>query len=200
MGSVNQRQHPESSGGQQQQTPPPRKTVKKQTQFIQEEPDQHHHHNHSRKQQSNEPPLDFTKLNNRPDDTAMVRIRDPVTSKVRTIYLKDTEIEELSRRHEQDKSRVNSVLNSNGPKPQQQQQQPSGPPRVTASGIVEKPRRPLDVNRQASTVHEEENNRDDFATLLERHNNEKRAVEDFKSQYTNNGGNQDLKNHQISVV
>lgn len=61
----------------------------------------------------------------KPDDTAIVRIRDPVTSKVRTIYLNDSQIEELSKRHQQDKERVNNVvLNRNNSHPADRPRQP----------------------------------------------------------------------------
>ena len=54
-------------------------------------------------------------LNNkqRSIDRAIVRIRDPVTSKIRTLYLSDNQLDELSQRHEQDKNKVNSILNNN---------------------------------------------------------------------------------------
>ena len=53
-----------------------------------------------------------------------MRIRDPVTSKVRTIYLSDTQIEELTLRHEMEKNKVNKIqVNNIKMKPQQQQQQ-----------------------------------------------------------------------------
>jgi hypothetical protein len=42
------------------------------------------------------------------NDETSVRIRDPVTSKVRTLYLNDSEIEQLSKRHNQDKQKVNN--------------------------------------------------------------------------------------------
>ena len=42
----------------------------------------------------------------------ILRIRDPVTSKVRTINLKDTEIDELARRHEEEKNRVNRLMHN----------------------------------------------------------------------------------------
>ena len=46
----------------------------------------------------------------KPDDVASIRIRDPVTSKVRTIYLKDSQIEELSKRHLEDKNKVEKAF------------------------------------------------------------------------------------------
>lgn len=53
-----------------------------------------------------------------------MRIRDPVTSKIRTIYLSDTQIEELTLRHEMEKNKVNKIqVNNIKMKPQQQQQQ-----------------------------------------------------------------------------
>jgi len=46
---------------------------------------------------------------------ASIRIRDPVTSKVRTIYLNDDQIEELSKRHENDKTKVNNTFSNKIP-------------------------------------------------------------------------------------
>ena len=225
----------------------------------------------------------------------MVRIRDPVTSKVRTIFLNDTQIDELSKRHEQDKSKVSNALSSAKPQAVTQQSHPSSSHstsstvsnytsnnsnpnmnraaattiitsnpivnraaaaattsnpivsktainindssnssgRATASGIVEKPRRPLNIfsvpststypmeafveaneaeNRanKASSVHQKlsGDNEDNFEKLLERHNNEKRVVNDFKKQYVNEQADKADKsmtsvlnheNHEISV-
>jgi hypothetical protein len=42
-----------------------------------------------------------------------VRIRDPVTSKVRTLYLSDDQLDDLSQRHEQEKNKIKSILANN---------------------------------------------------------------------------------------
>lgn len=42
-----------------------------------------------------------------------MRIRDPVTSKIRTLYLSDNQLDELSERHEQDKNKIKNLLNNN---------------------------------------------------------------------------------------
>ena len=46
-------------------------------------------------------------------DKAIVRIRDPVTSKVRTLYLSDDQLDDLSQRHEQEKNKIKSILANN---------------------------------------------------------------------------------------
>ena len=75
-------------------------------------------------------PLDLTRQqrDSKPNDTASIRIRDPVTSKVRTIYLNDDQIEELSKRHENDKHKVNNTFNS-----------------TSSNKFAEKPKVPVDT-------------------------------------------------------
>ena len=86
------------------------------------------------------PPIDLSKSRQevKHNDLAIVRIRDPVTSKVRTLYLNDDQIDELSRRHEQDKNKVNQIVNN----------------RSSNNSIVEKPKVPIDTKR----LYENENN------------------------------------------
>ena len=58
------------------------------------------------------PRLDLSKKakEDRENFDTILRIRDPVTSKVRTINLKDNEIDELARRHEEEKNKVNKLM------------------------------------------------------------------------------------------
>jgi hypothetical protein len=60
-------------------------------------------------------PIDFNKRDSKQSDLASIRIRDPVTSKVKTIYLNDDQIEELSKRHENDKTKVNNTFSNKIP-------------------------------------------------------------------------------------
>jgi hypothetical protein len=58
------------------------------------------------------PRLDLSKKakEDRENFDTILRIRDPVTSKVRTINLKDNEIDELARRHEEEKNKVYKLM------------------------------------------------------------------------------------------
>lgn len=66
------------------------------------------------KKQSSEsrPRLDLSKKSKEERDhfDTILRIRDPVTSKVRTINLKDNEIDELARRHEEEKNKISRLM------------------------------------------------------------------------------------------
>jgi hypothetical protein len=212
--------------GQQHEAPDTPEKPQRQTQLKSAEHN-HRSSNNNNKQtvskKNNGELIDFSKQqqqqqqHNRPNDTAMIRIRDPVTSKVRTIFLNDSQIEELSKRHEQDKDKVYNAINTNKNSytPPQSHQ-----PRVTPSGIVEKPRRPLNIGKepqysqmdafaeedsefsaaaaaanrsqmnnasgQHSTSNIMQNQEDSFDHLIERHQQEKNAVNDFKTQYANN--------------
>lgn len=117
-----------------------------------------------RKQETNnsnakQQPLDLNQRNQKqpPDNTAMVRIRDPVTSKVRTIYLSDSQIEELAVRHEMEKSKVSSIqVNQSSSQAQQSYQQPPAqlpPPQPLNNssptrnmGLLKKGRQPLNLS------------------------------------------------------
>lgn len=96
--------------------PAPRKVAANNGQMLNEKKRAMNEQQQYQQQQKQQAPLDLNKTREKPNDTAVVRIRDPVTSKVKTIYLNDSQIEELSKRHEQDKSKVTSMTNgtSNG--------------------------------------------------------------------------------------
>ena len=75
-------------------------------------PQQHHSNPIANKRMPKK--IDLSKqTKQKPDDVASIRIRDPVTSKVRTIYLKDSQIEELSKRHLEDKNKVEKAFGAN---------------------------------------------------------------------------------------
>jgi hypothetical protein len=95
---------------------------------------------------SRQQPIDFSKQNDptRPNDTAVVRIRDPVTSKVKTIYLNDSQIEELSKRHEQDKTKVTNM----------QQQPVAAKTWGNQSNLVLKPRQPIDLRANRDLIED----------------------------------------------
>ena len=129
--------------------------------------------------------------------TSVVRIRDPVTNKVKTIYLNDKQIDELSKRHQEDKNKVNNVVNSRSTK-------------ANNSPLIEKPKVPIDFNKDTDVfessakenrnidIDSQRSNRnskplpnsdfddENFQKLLERHKEDKKKVDDFTdSPYAN---------------
>jgi hypothetical protein len=142
--------------------------------------------------------------------TSVVRIRDPVTNKVKTIYLNDKQIDELSKRHQEDKNKVNNVVNTRSTK-------------ANNSPLIEKPKVPVDFNKDTdifeSSANENRNlgvdtqrsyknskpllnsevEDENFQKLLERHKEEKKKVDDFTdSPYANeNLRNNAKQNDQI---
>ena len=127
-------------------------------------------------------------------ETSIIRIRDPITSKVKTLYLNDSQIDELSKRHEQDKTKVNSYVqnNSNLNNNKGLNNNISLNDNINlnvnnnkTSQLVPKPKKPVDLGRskimeeyekQESVSNEEE---EKFRKLLERHNKDKQIVNDF---------------------
>jgi hypothetical protein len=127
------------------------------------------------------PTSDSSKTNIRPpqldlsrqkpiDNTAMVRIRDPVTAKVKTIYLSDAQIEELSLRHENEKSKVNSMQiggNSNTTtNTTNVPAAPTSPHRApNLNGLLTKGRQPLKLSSSRDLLaHDAEIQRHETAT------------------------------------
>ena len=119
------------------------------------------------------------------NDKSIVRIRDPVTSKVKTMYITDPQLEDLSKRHEQDKTKVNSFITNNIKKAVNLN---------TAANnmlIIKKQKTPVDLGhskimeeydaQQASTAHFEEEDDDNFQQLMKRHHEEKLKVNEFEA-------------------
>ena len=121
------------------------------------------------------------------NDKSIVRIRDPVTSKVKTMYLTDPQLEDLSKRHEQDKTKVNSFITNNVKKAVNLN---TGTNNML---IIKKQKTPVDLGhskskimeeydaQQASTANFEEEDEDaNFQKLMERHHEEKLKVNEFE--------------------
>lgn len=150
--------------------------------------------------------LDLSKQK-KPDETAIVKIRDPITSKLRTIYLNDEQIDVLSRRHQAEKDLVDKTIINKNSKVHYSAQK------------VEKPRQPIDIKDTQVLIDNNQNfeNRtaqfeipvktevprnqaeidppvfqyqkfdniadDNFDKLLERHKQEKNLVEQYENTY-----------------
>ncbi|CAF0932929.1 unnamed protein product [Brachionus calyciflorus] len=140
--------------------------------------------------------LDLSKQNKH-ENTAILKIRDPVTSKTRTIFLNDNQIEELGKRHLAEKELVDkTILNKKK--------------NVTYSAPkTEKPRHPIDFKKAEFSVEDKivdigdktntpivrkdfssssndknktSNEEDeDFQKLLQRHNQERNLVDQYKT-------------------
>lgn len=144
---------------------------------------------------------------NKPDDTAIVKIRDPITSKLRTIFLNDEQIDILSKRHQAEKDLVDkTIVNKNSTK-------------LYSTQKVEKPRQPVVLEDTKVLIEDNQNvddrtkyfeipvesenfkdqgkiaapislktnynniDDDDFQKLLERHQQEKNLVENYENSY-----------------
>ncbi len=167
-------------------------------------------------QQNRSQPIDLTNRDEKPPhDTTIVRIRDPITSKVKKIYLNDKDIELLSHRHEEDKNKVNKIFNNNedvnsnrrAKVPSETKTYEHNSNNYNNNNITNN-RKPIDFNRDndlndknlfkqtidnyeiAVDKHNSDNdglsinktnndNDNDFDQLLERHNLEKKLVDEF---------------------
>jgi hypothetical protein len=220
---------PESNRDQQakwiNETKPKQTTNKNHFSSNQNNNDQSSRTARSKQQSSERERIDLKKIQeaNRPNDTAVIRIRDPVTSKVRTIFLNDKQIEELSKRHQQEKDKVYNVINTNqntannnnaynNKTSLNNNNYNASNSRVNSDSndvaLLTKPRRPIDVSRQPvmEPFTEEQttragntsnDNEENFQRLLERHNAEKNKVQQFNSNANDDNNN---KNYEISVV
>lgn len=144
-------------------------------------------------------------------DKAIVRIRDPVTSKIRTLYLNDDQLDQLNQRHEEDKNKVNNLLNggntnrsnsnnsnsksdvnnniNNGNSQSAYNLGSSSLSSLHASNtnqgiILKNNKKPVDLER--SKIMEEYDKQlqeedEEFQKLMERHNAEKNKVNEFEA-------------------
>jgi hypothetical protein len=153
-----------------------------------------------------------------------VRIRDPVTSKIRTIFLNDNQlIDELSIRHENDKNKVKNILNNNNNNDNE-----SSRSKMDSSNdlnnnalnnrnllnnhnnnnsngiIIRNSKMPVDLKIGKSTIMEEYDKQkaedEEFEKLMERHNAEKNKVNQFEaSPYIQENLIINIENQEIQV-
>jgi hypothetical protein len=116
------------------------------------------------------PKLDLSKKARQDKENfeTILRIRDPVTSKVRTINLKDSEIDDLAKRHEEEKSRVSKLMN-----------QESSREKVTKA-VVESP------GPQQKQLVFTDDDIDTVEDLINRHQRERSNAEQIKVKETDN--------------
>lgn len=148
--------------------------------------------------------LDFSKQK-KPDDTSIVKIRDPITSKLRTIYLNDEQIDVLSKRHQAEKDLVDkTIINKNSAVsyPTQKVEKPRQPVYLKdTKDLIENNQNfenrtsqyeiPVECEVPGNQTHidhsvfqYEQNDSmadDNFNKLVERHKQEKNLVEQYEN-------------------
>ncbi len=156
-----------------------------------------------------------------------MRIRDPVTSKIRTVFLNDNQlIDELSIRHENDKNKVKNILNNNNSNNDNE----SSRSKMDSSNdlnnnalnnrnllnnqnnnnnsnngiIIRNSKMPVDLKIGKSTIMEEYDKQkaedEEFEKLMERHNAEKNKVNQFEaSPYLQENLINNIENQEIQV-
>lgn len=150
--------------------------------------------------------IDSAKELNTSNDSSVIRMRDPVTGKVRTINLRDAEIEEMAKRHEEDKVRVNTFM-SNPMAAKTSSTKAHDTPKAPTFEHMEKQQRPSFVQQQSIDSYQQqapkqrvvvvEEEEDEVQKLLNRHKKEKQNAEQIKEETLRASQNYDLDDEPL---
>lgn len=123
--------------------------------------------------------------NSKRTPSEIVRVRDPITSKVKAIpVVNDSKLDELAKRHQEEKNRVNVLLNHQkreSPLPDQEHE----PQMIPEEPLLIESNRVIDttgnlIEQKPKIHHYNDNSDENFQKLLERHKQEKQNVNQFK--------------------